>query len=165
MAEQISAILSAGLTPEQLSTVLSAAFILEHVTKVRSGASTAERSQVTNAPASARDKCGAHCVGAAASSPPGKRVGAHGRRRGAPGQNQKDSQASGIRDTRRDHRTAQQNEKSTPDFEGATGRRTRSVTVDHEKGSSKVKLGTHKECDNCCRRGGTSGCHENCAIK
>jgi hypothetical protein len=67
---------------------------------------------------SARDKRAAHCIGAAGSSPPGKHVDAHGRRRGAPGQNQKDSQASGTGDTRRDHRTAQQNEKSTPAFEG-----------------------------------------------
>jgi hypothetical protein len=39
-----------------------------------------------------------------ASSPPGERVDAHGRRQRAPGQNQKDSQASGIGDTRRGHR-------------------------------------------------------------
>jgi hypothetical protein len=95
----------------------------------------------------------------------GERVDAHGRRRGAPGQKQKDSQASGIGDTRRDHRTAQQNEKFAPAFEGATGRRTKSVTVEHEKGSSKAKLGTHKECDGCCRRGENSGGHENCVIK
>jgi hypothetical protein len=70
----------------------------------------------------------------AASSPPGERVDAHGRRRGAPEQNQKDAQASELGDTRRNHRTAQQNEKSTPAFEGATGSHTRSVTVEHEKG-------------------------------
>jgi hypothetical protein len=51
MAEQVSAILSAGLTPEQLSTVLSAVLILEYVTKVPSGTSTAEMSQVVNASA------------------------------------------------------------------------------------------------------------------
>jgi hypothetical protein len=36
---------------------------------------------------SVKDKRAAHCVGAAASSPPGERVDAHERRRGAPGQN------------------------------------------------------------------------------
>jgi hypothetical protein len=49
--KQVSTVLSTMLAPKQVSAILSAVLILEYVTKVRSSASTAERSQVANAPA------------------------------------------------------------------------------------------------------------------
>jgi hypothetical protein len=67
---------------------------------------------------SERDKRAAHCVGAAASSPPGERVDAHGRRRGVPDK------------TRRTHR-----HRESGTHEGTTGQpgRTRSPHR-HSKG-------------------------------